>query len=517
MQQRDNECYDVTIIGAGPGGYVAAITAAQMGLTVAVVEQAEVGGTCLNRGCIPTKTLLHTAEMYEDLQHASTFGLSAGHISLDYETLRSRKVQVCNTLRQGVEDLLKANGVKLIRGRGTVASSTQVLIEGCSDDAPVCGNTGTAAGSTHGCINGSASYTLNTKNIIIATGTTPQAPETEGMNLPGVYTSDTILEAIPQLKRLAVIGGGVIGVEFASIYAAYGAEVTLLITSERPLRSLDKELGQSLSMEMKKKGVNVVTRATVQRIETGSPLSVVHPSEDSGSDDRHSGSEAKSALSVVYSSKGEGHRVEVDAVLVAKGRTVNLDGVLAPGLELICEQGCIAVDENMQTSIEGIYAIGDICNAGSQLAHAASAEAMLAVHAIAGKPCTKRLDLIPSCIYTSPEIACVGLTEAEAKEKGIAIKVGKYPMAGNGKTIITQQGRSFIKIVADENEQVIGAQLMCARATDIVGELALGIAAGMTVEHMLQIARPHPSFEEAVGEALEQVVGTSIHSMPRRR
>lgn len=289
--------------------------------------------------------------------------------------------------------------------------------------------------------------------------------------------------------------------EFASIYASYGAEVTVLVTSDYALRSLDKELGQSLALEMKKKGGKVVTRAILQKIEAVN--GATHQEGDS--------------LLLTYTAKDVEQTLEVDAVLMAKGRKAQVDTVLSEGFALECNNGKIVVDENMQTSQKGVYAIGDITNAGPELAHAASAEGILAACAIAGVPCAKRLDLVPSCIYTSPEIASVGMSEAEANQAGIQVKTAKFPMAGNGKTILTGQGRSFIKLVANEQDQVIGAQLMCARATDIIGELALGIAAGLTVAQMLEIARPHPTFEEAVGEALESLEGTSIHSMPRRR
>lgn len=504
------EPYQVVVIGAGPGGYVAALAAAHLGLTVAVIEQAEVGGTCLNRGCIPTKTLLHTAELFDEMKEAATFGIKVDGTALDFDALRTRKESMCDTLRKGVEGLLDGNGIAVIRGHATIISQTQVKVECMGDDGAI------------------GASIVTTENIVIATGTRPELPAIPGIDLPGVHTSDTILEDIPHVERLAVLGGGVIGVEFASIYASFGTEVSVLIASDRPLRALDRELGQSLSMELKKKGASIITRASVLRIEkTTADQTSFHdqasangqesPHVQAGSHEQESSLTQAHPLRVVYSVKDEEQALEVDAVLVAKGRNGDIGSLLGEGLSLDCEGGRIIVDERMRTSIEGIYAIGDICTAGEELAHSASAEGMMAVSAIADVPCEKRLDLIPTCIYTSPEIACVGMTEAEAKEAGITVRTGKFPMAGNGKTLITNQGRSFMKIIADQEDRVIGAQLMCARATDIIAELAVGIAAGLTVSQMLEVARPHPTFEEAVGEALESITGTAIHALPKRR
>lgn len=508
--------YEVVVIGAGPGGYVAAIKATQLGLDVAVVEQGDIGGTCLNRGCIPTKTLLHTAELYEEMERASMFGISVGEPSLDFDTLRSRKEEVCTNLREGVEQLLTANGVHIIRGRARVLSSTQVEVElscevGPEGDAssfervkgagePVGQDTSDAQDET---------LIITTKNIIIASGTSPLIPQIEGADLPGVYTSDSLLAEVPSVKRLAVIGGGVIGMEFASVYTSFGSEVTVLVTSDYALRSLDRELGQSLSMEFKKKGAQVITRAVLTKIETVGEGAV--QGQETAQDC------SSTPLCLTYTVKDEEKTLDVDAVLLAKGRATELDGLFSSDLQPQIERGKIVVDEYMRTSVEGVYAIGDITDAGPELAHAASAEGIIAASHIAGEACTRRLDLVPNCIYTSPEIACVGLSEAEAKQQGLTVKTAKFPLAGNGKTLITAQGRSFIKIVTDEAEHVLGAQLMCARATDIIGELALGIAAGMTVSEMLEVVRPHPTFEEAVGEALELIEGNAIHSMPRKR
>lgn len=478
-QPNMEQAYQVVVIGAGPGGYVAAIKSAKLGLKTAIVEGKDIGGTCLNRGCIPTKTLAHTSDAYRNVQRASLFGIKAKSLSLDFDAIRARKESIVDTLREGVKKLLEAHGVQILTGFAQIVSPSEVRVSPAD---------------------GGDALVLQTESIIIATGTSPQLPDIEGVQLPGVYTSDSILDELPFPKSMAIMGGGVTGMELAHIYNDFGTEVSVFVGSERPLRFLDRELGQSLAMEMKKKGIALTTKTVLRKIEAipGQP---------------------DASLRVVYEYKDEERSIDVDAVLIAKGRRHKVSSVLAPEFEceLACERGYILVDEHMRTSVPGIYAIGDIISTGPQLAHAASAEGVMAASAIAGVDCVRRLDIVPSCIYTSPEIAYVGMSESEAKKAGIKARSGKFPMAGNGKTLIEDSGRSFMKIVVDEDDRIIGAQLMCAHATDIIGELAVGIAAGLTVSEMLQVVRPHPTFEEAVGETLDMLAGGAIHSMPRMK
>lgn len=480
--------YQVAILGAGPGGYVAAIKAAQLGLRVALIESSDIGGTCLNRGCIPTKTLLHTAELIDELQQAESLGLILGELGIDFATLRSRKTHVVEQIRDGVEQLLAANKVSLYRAKARIAANKEILLEG---------NEG--------------QQSISADKVIIATGSTPAIPPIEGISLPHVYTSDTFIDEVPTLERLVIIGGGVIGMEFASIYRSFGTKVTVLEAADRIIPTLDKEIAQSLNMVMKKRGTKIIPKALVKRIMTGDTIS---DTEAERPDNGKSGQEA--TLRVEYEYKGEQVLIDTDAVLVAVGRKPALSDLLDEGLEIVTEAGRIVVDDYLRSSIDGIYAIGDINSREPQLAHAASAEGLVAVSDIAGVPCTVTLDTIPSCIYTSPEIASVGMTEREAKDSGIVYKVGKYSLAGNARSVISNQDRSFAKVIANEEGVIIGAQLMSARATDIIGELSLGITAGLTAEQMLEAVRPHPSFAEAIGEALEALSGSSIHTMPKR-
>lgn len=484
--------YQVAIIGAGPGGYVAAIKAAQLGLNTVVIEQAEIGGTCLNRGCVPTKTVLYAADLLEESHKASTFGLSIPEATVNYPTLRARKETVVDQLRRGVEKLLEANGVDIVRGKAFIEAADRIKIQASTSSSEIF-SLDTSAKNPH-TLN-QESYVIEADNIIVAAGTSPALPPLKGINLPGVYTSDSILAALPEIKRLVIIGGGIIGMEFAGIYTAFGTHVTVLEAAHRITSLFDRELSQTLSMMMKQKGCTITSQAFVLGINK----------------DAQSGS-----LSVSYEVKGETHQVETDAVLIATGRTSDIDALFSETAKPACYRGRITVDPHMRTSIKGIFAIGDISAAGPQLAHAASAQGIVAASAIAGESCSINLNIIPSCIYTSPEIACVGLTEAEAKEAGFEVKVGKYSLAGNAKTIISNQSRSFVKIVSDKNGTILGAQLMCARATDIIGEFAVAISTSLKVSQMQDIVRPHPTFEEAISEALEAIAGSPIHVLPRK-
>lgn len=466
--------YDVAIIGAGPGGYVAAIKAAQLGLSCVLIEEDAVGGTCLNRGCIPTKTLLHTSGLVAELAHAADIGVRVEGVFVDYPALRSHKAVVCDQLRDGIETLLAGNGVQMISGHATLEANNHITV--------------TAAGKT---------LEATATDVIVATGSSPATPPLPGIDLPGVHTSDSLLARFPELGSIAIIGGGVIGMEFAGIYAALGCEVTVLEAAPRILPLMDKELSQSLAMVAKKRGCTICAGALVERIETATTCA--------------------GKLAVHYAAKEQEQCVTVDGVLVAVGRTPNTRNLFAEGVAPALERGRIVVDERMRTSIDHVYAIGDAADGGIQLAHVASAQGVVAASAIAGVACDINLKVIPSCVYTNPEIACVGLDEAEAKRAGITVQCGKFSLTGNGKTIIGGIDRSFIKVVADEEGIIVGAQLMCGRATDIVGEFALAIAQKLTVQQASDIVRAHPTFEEAVGEALESLLGGSIHAMPRKR
>lgn len=458
--------WDLIVIGAGPGGYTAAIRAAQLGLHTALVERDAVGGTCLNRGCIPTKTLIHAAERYEEMKECETFGLRAEGVSFDYPAMCARRDQVVGQLRDGVERLLKGNKVDRITGTARILGPGRVQV---------------------------GEEVLEGKSILIATGSRPALPPVPGLDLPGVLTSDDLLTGDTLYQRLAIIGGGVIGMEFAGLYQALGVEVTVLEAMDRILPTLDRELSQSLSMLVKKKGVKLCTGARVEKVE-----------------------QSPDGLICTYTVKDKTETVTADAVLVATGRRANTDGLCAPEVDLGLDRGAIPVDDRFQTRVPGIYAIGDAVKGSIQLAHAAAAQGINVVSMLAGREPPMDLSVVPSCVYVRPEMAAVGRTEAQCKEAGIPVKTAKYLTGSNSRSVITDAGRGFIKVVYDgESGVILGAQLLCERATDLVGEFASAISRGETLEDMARVIHAHPTFAEAVGEAAEAGLGLSIHQLNR--
>ncbi len=451
--------YQLIVIGAGPGGYTAALRAAALGLHTAVVECREVGGTCLNRGCIPTKTLLHASQVYRDAVDGASMGVHAANATFDMGEIFAYKRGVSEKLRNGIHGLLKSAKVDLIEGVGCIAAPGQVDV--------------TAA-------DGAVSrYTA--ERILIATGSVNVRPPIPGLDLPGVMTSDELLEGCDRLyDSLVIIGGGVIGVEFATFYRNLGCAVTLLEGMDRLLPNMDRELGQNLQQIMKKQGVEVLTNAMVQSLE-----------------------QTESGLAVHVLQKGAEKTVTGEKVLCAIGRRAYWDGVFAEGMNPETRGKSLKVDENFQTSIPGVYAIGDASSV-VQLAHVAAAQGTACVERMCGVADHVDLNVIPSCIYSTPEIAVVGITEAEAKERGIPAVVGKCTMFGNARTVIEDPGRCFMKIVAHaETHEILGASLMCQHASDMISQISAAMVNHQTAEELRRVMRPHPSFEEAMTEALD--------------
>ena len=466
--------YQLIVIGAGPGGYEAAIRAAQLGLTTALIERRDVGGTCLNRGCIPTKAMLHSAQLYREAANFELFGLHTENTSFDWAKVHQRKNDVVVKLRTGIEQLIKANKIDFFNNSASILGENDVQL----DQGEV----------------------IRGENILIATGSVPARPPIPGLDLPNVVTSDELLDdphftqADSLAKEILIIGGGVIGVEFASVFSSFDCHVTIVEAMERILPTMDCEISQSLNMVLKKRGVSIHTGAMVEKLEQDENGLVCH-----------------------FTEKGKAQAVPAQQVLVAIGRRPNIQGLFAEGFEVACERGRIVTDENFRTSVDSIYAIGDVTSK-IQLAHMASAQGICAVHTIAGQKPPIDLRYVPGCIYTDPEIASVGITEDEAKQQGIPVKKGKFLMTGNGRSLIDEQERGFIKVLAhQETDVILGAQLMCSRATDIVAELATAIVNGLTCAQLAGVIRPHPTFCEGVTEAVEDVHAMAIHLAPKKR
>ena len=451
--------YQLIVIGAGPGGYEAALRAAKLGLKTAVVEKREAGGTCLNRGCIPTKTLLHSSQVYHDAKHGAHIGVHTEDISANIEEIFAYKREISQKLSSGIESLFKTAKVDFLRGTALIAAPGTVRVT----DAE--GNT--------------KDYTCD--DIMIATGSVPARPPIPGLEL--AMTSDELLEGSDHLYRsIVIIGGGVIGIEFATFYADLGCEVTVIEGMDRLLPNMDKELGQNLALILKKQGVKVFTNAMVQSV------------EKSGED-----------IAVNFTCKEKNETVAGEAVLCAIGRRPYCDSLFADGVSVEMDRRSIAVNERYETSIPHIYAIGDV-SAKIQLAHVATAQGIACVNMLCGKENHTSMSVVPSCIYCRPEIAVVGMTEAEAKEADIPVKVGKHVMFDNAKTLIADPGRCFMKFVANaETRELLGAQLMCEHSSDMIGGVSQALANHMTVEQFKLAIRPHPSFEEAMTAALEEL------------
>ncbi len=448
--------FDLIIIGAGPGGRAAAEHAAALGLRTAVIEKAELGGACLNRGCMPAKALLHAAGQLAAIRASDSLGIRAADVEFDFDAVQRCKDEAVLNLRESMAQSFRTQKITVIAGCAQIVAPNAVCV-------------------------GTERYTA--EKLLVASGAAPACPQIPGLELPGVVTSDALLEpAGRDFGRLVIIGGGVIGVEFASIYRALGRAVTVLEAGTRLLPSMDRELSQSLAVLLKKRGVTTALGAKVERIEA-----------------------VEGGLAVVYTGKqGAVCRAEGDGVLVAVGRRPCLDGLFAGALQPETLHGALVCDENFETSVKGIFAVGDVVAGNMQLAHVASAQGAAVAHQLAGKPVLTNLKCVPSCVYTDPEIASVGMTEEQAKAAWIALQVGKVPTAANGKSVIEHTERGFVKLIfRAEDEVLIGAQLMCARATDLIAAPALACANGMTRRQLLRAILPHPTFGESLAQAAQ--------------
>lgn len=465
------EQFDLVVIGGGPGGYTAAIQAAKLGLRTALVEKGELGGTCLNRGCIPTKAMLHAAELYRQIGESKRFGISVSNVKVDFKALLEYQKGIVAQLVQGVEQLLKSNGVTQIQGTGTLLARKRVRV-----------------------VPENGERILSADNVLLATGSKPKKLSLPGMDIPGVLDSDGLFLLEDPPESLGIIGGGAIGVEFAEMFSTLGCRVVILEAQPRLLQNMDREIGQNLRMILKKRNVE---------LHLGVSLQCIAPKKD--------------GLVCTFLEKGQEAFINVQYVLCAVGRQPNMERLFEKNLLVQKEHGYIAVDQNFQTSMEGVYAIGDLVE-GAQLAHVASAQGLAVAEHLAGKEPSADLTVIPQCVYTSPEIAAIGLSEEMANEQGISVDTGKALMSSNGRSLIARDERGFVKIVASkQNGRILGAQLMCARATDMIGEFASAITNQLTVRQLQRAVRAHPTYNEGVSEALDEVYGEAIHAIPKER
>jgi len=455
----------VTVIGGGPGGYVAAARAAQLGATVALVEGRELGGTCLNRGCIPTKALLRSVEVYRLARAGKEYGVTAETVSFDWLKAQARKGRVVKQLRAGVEGIMANRGVQVVAGWGRLASPTLVEVE-------------TAKGT----------IAIDTGKVIIATGSVPARVPIPGTEGAGIITSDEALELDHVPASLVVIGGGAIGLEFAFLFNALGAQVTVVEMLPHVLPAEDDEIADELTRALKKQGVSIFSPAQVKGIADGPQGKQV----------------------TIAAAAGE-KTLDCEYVLMAVGRTPNLERLGADALGLARERRALAVNERMETNLPGVYAVGDAIG-GMLLAHVASAEGKVAAANALGGKHAMRYRAVPACLYTTPEVASVGVSESEATARGVACRVARTNFRAIGKAVAMGERDGLAKIVAEqETGRVLGAQIIGPHATDLVAEAALAIETGVTAGQLAETIHAHPTLSESLLEAAEGVLGLAIH------
>lgn len=453
--------YEITVIGGGPGGYVAAIKAAKKGKSVCIVEKKYFGGVCLNEGCIPTKTLIKTANVYDEIKNADKFGIEGievKNIKVSMGKLQKRKKAVVNQLVNGVKGLLKGNKVSIVEGRASFVDKNTIMV---------------------------GDKIISSEYFIIATGSKTLVPPfiaLEGQT--NIITSKEALELDYVPEKIAVIGGGVIGVEFAYLFSKLGSKVTVLELMDKILPMVDSEVSNLAKNRLQKIGITFKLEAKVKKI---------------------------SGNKIIYELNGKEEFIQADVVLMAVGRTPNVEGLSTEAIGLELNKSTIKTNLCMRTNISNIYAIGDV-NGKVMLAHTASHEGIIAVENICGGNEEINYHRIPSCIYLDPEIACIGLTEAQAREKYTNVKVGKFPIVANGKSLVEGDTDGIVKVVLDgELNEILGAHLYGKHVTEMISEISLAMKLEATAEELINTIHPHPTVSESLPEAFMGAFKGAIH------
>lgn len=461
-----NEEIDVVIIGGGPGGYVAAIKAAHLGLKAVLVEKDKLGGVCLNKGCIPTKALVSIAELLNHLQRAEEFGIQVKDYSFDFPAIMKRKDLITRRLSSGVEQLMKANQIRIVRGEGQIVEPGTVEVLDAEREKEV----------------------IKTKNIIIATGSSVMKLPLPGIDSEGVITSDEALSLSELPSRMLIIGGGVVGIEFAGIFRALGVEVTVVEMLPRILLPIDEEIARRLTQILKRKGIEILTDCKVKGIKKNNQN-----------------------LEVLVSTSDGEKKLETEKVLLAAGRVPELGNIDVRGLGIELDGKTIKVDEKMRTNIPGIYAVGDVVGK-IMLAHVASREGIVAVENISGKEVLMDYKVVPNCVFSMPEVASVGLTEEEAKKENNNIKISKFPFMANGKALGMGETEGMVKIIADgDTLELLGVHILGVHASDLIAEGTLALSMEATAFEIVNTIHAHPTLAETIAEAAEGITGKPIH------
>jgi len=466
LSQRVANEVSVTVIGGGPGGYTAAIRAAQLGGKVTLVERDELGGTCLNRGCIPTKALLEAAETLRTVRRARDWGIEVGPVSFSFEKMAQRMQRTVKQLRTGLEFLLEKHKIELVRGTARLVGPTQVEVQ----------------------MNAGGVRAIQAERIILAAGSVPVRPSLPGADGLGVVTSDGLLAMTTQPERLIVIGGGAVGIEFAALFQELGTQVTVLEMLPTILPTEDRDVSVELSRLFERAGMTLLTGARVTEIVNlaGEPT-------------------------VTYQRAGTTSEVTGEVVLLAVGRKAETEalGLRAVGLE--CDRANVIVNDRLETSLRGVYAIGDAVR-GVGLAHLAMAEGVVAAENAMGQHREIDRELVPNCLYTHPEVASVGLTEQAAQQAGLAVRVGKFTWRASGRAATMGEREGFVKVIArEDDETIVGVHIVGPRATDLIAEAVLVLKFGMNVTELAETMHAHPTFAEALVEAALATRGEAIH------
>jgi dihydrolipoyl dehydrogenase len=474
-----NHTCDLVIIGSGPGGYVAAIRASQLGMKVVIVERDALGGVCLNWGCIPTKALLRTAEIYTNMKNAAEFGLKADNIGFDIDAIVKRSRGVSGRMEKGVGFLMKKNKITVIEGTARLEKGASSGKQG----APLV-KVKTKAGGED---------TVTAKHVILATGARARTIPQIGLEPDGKFIWTAHEAMIPDImpKSLLVIGSGAIGIEFASFYNALGAEVTVVEMLDRVLPAEDAEISKFAEKQFKKQGMKILTSASVEKLETG-----------------------KSAAKAVIKTKdGKTQEIKAERVVLAVGIVGNTENLGLEALGVKVDRTHVVVNEWLETGVKGLYAIGDLCGP-PWLAHKASHEGVICVEKIAGEKNVPPLDtsLIPGCTYCNPQVASVGLTEAAAKEAGYKIRVGRFPFVGNGKAIALGEPEGMVKTIFDEKTgELLGAHMIGAEVTELIQGFAIAKTMEAVEEDLMHTIFPHPTLSEMMHESVLDAYGRVVH------
>ena len=461
--------FDVCVIGSGPGGYVAAIRASQLGFSTAIIEKRHLGGVCLNIGCIPTKALLRSAEVLESIQHASDYGIEVSGSKADFGGMVKRSRGVANKMSKGVQFLMKANKIQVFMGTGVFASKNELQVQ---DES------------------GKETERIKAKHFIIATGARPRVLPNLPIDGKMIIDSEAAMTMEKQPKKMVIVGAGAIGVEFAYFYHTIGTEVTLVELQKNLVPVEDADVGRELGKIYKKKGINVLTESTVESVTK----------------------KGKGVEVTINTKKGE-QKVEADVVLSAVGVTGNVEGLGLEEIGVKIERGAIVVDRSTySTGVEGIYAVGDIIGA-PWLAHKASHEAIVLVEQLAGKyPKAINYENIPGCTYCEPQVASVGLTEAAAKEAGYEVKVGKFPLSASGKATALGHEEGFVKVIFDAKYgEWLGCHMIGFGVTEMIAEAVVARDLETTGHEIISAVHPHPTLSEAVMEAVAEAYNEGVH------